>query len=107
MTAVVVPGPEHGSAVFQIHDVTKIYWMGDVEVHALRGSIWICMLANSSWYSVHPEVANPRCSMYSEGWMFPRAEKFTTSTTISRPQVMPLLHVSGVSMWASFSSSIT
>ena len=39
MTAALVQGSERRSAssVFQIHGVTKIYRLGEVEVHALRG----------------------------------------------------------------------
>ena len=54
-------------AVLHVHGITKVYRLGEVEVHALRGSTSTCTTASSSCCSAPRAAASPRCSTSSAG----------------------------------------
>ena len=64
------------SAILAAHDVSKVYQMGDVEVHALRG------------VTVPLYAANRRCSTFSARSMSRARGKFSIMAGTSRPRAI-------------------
>jgi len=89
-------------AVFHIHGVTKVYRMGDVEVHALRG-VDLDLYGGEFVVVLGPE--SQRYSILLAAWMSLRAVRFIISITISLRLATGPSHASAGSMLVSFFSS--
>ena len=77
------PEMKQRTAVFEAREITKVYHVGEIEVHALRGVDFDLYQGEFVVFCSGPRaVGNRRCSTFSAGSMCRRAATSIFASTI-------------------------